>query len=416
MKIANIGSPAGMKRSKYWLMPPAGTRFNVGALIKSSLLFVFGGNIHRKLIEQLKVHFGVKHAMLFNSGRAALTITLRALALRDSRTDVIVPGYTCFSVPSAIKLAGLKVVPVEIEPDTMEYEMASLERAITSSTLAILLIYPFNLTAHFQRVFDLARKHKVYLVEDAAQAMGLQIDGALAGTAGDVGIYSLSKGKPITSVRGGIVVTNNTQIGQSIKSLSKTLSRASLFESLKIVIESRVMWIFLRPLLFWIIGRLPFVTLGETVYAPSFAISRMARASVSLCLAMLPKLHAINSRRARKAHYYIQQLAEIRGITIIAGFNPAKSLFLRLPILVSDVKIRDELYERLKHLGVSRMYREPLSIIEDTELFGDCTGQTPAAADVASRLLTLPTHDFVRQNDQDEIVASLRSYFERDSL
>ena len=193
-------------------LSPAGTRITFADLWAIWLGMMFLPNRRRRLCDDLELKFGVQHAFLTNSGRASLTVILSAISEGNTRNEVIIPAYTCFSVPSAIRRAGLKVRLVDLQKSNFDYDFAHLERAISNKTLAILLVYPFGLGCDVRQVQQLAKKNGVYLIEDVAQSMGLRVGGLFAGTIGDVGFYSLSKGKPITAIRGGIIVTNREDL------------------------------------------------------------------------------------------------------------------------------------------------------------------------------------------------------------
>jgi len=141
---------------------------------------------------------------------------LETLKENDNRSQVIVPGYTCYSVAAAIKRAGLKVKLVDFESGGFEYNNDKLAEATTSDTLAILLVYPFGLSANINKISKLAKEKGVFQIEDAAQAMGVITNGKYAGTIGDVGFYSLGKGKPITAMKGGLIATNDPAIAERL--------------------------------------------------------------------------------------------------------------------------------------------------------------------------------------------------------
>ncbi len=307
-------------------------------------------------------------------------------------------------------MAGLKVRLVDLDEKTFDYDFDQLERAITPKTLAILLVYPFGLGCDFSRAQQLARDRGIYLIEDVAQSMGLKIDGRYAGTRGDIGFFSLSKGKPITAMRGGIIVTSDEKLAGKIKDHVELLPRASWAQSLRTIIEAKVVWFFLRPGLFWVIGKLPLVKLGETHYEPTMKVTRMPRAAAILCRRMLPRLDSINDARANVAASYLVRLAKSSDITPVIGRDQESSRFLRFPVLCADHTAREQLADQLADLGVSRMYRKPLSAIDDPELFADGNRRDnsfPGAKQIAERLLTLPTHVYVTPTDVDQITETI---------
>jgi len=89
----------------------------------------------RRLEEDLRRHFGVRHVFLVSSGTAALVLALGALKSSSRRNEVVIPAYTCFSVPAAVASAGLRPVLCDIDPSTFDFDHALLERALGANTL-----------------------------------------------------------------------------------------------------------------------------------------------------------------------------------------------------------------------------------------------------------------------------------------
>ena len=123
-------------------------------------------------IGEVKAYFGVKHVFTVSSGKAALTLILRALKSLSPKTEVIIPAYTCFSVPSAIVKAGLKVKLCDIDLATLDFDYKLLEEAVTESTLCVIPSHLFGIPSDMDRIELLCHCRGAYVVEDVAQAMG----------------------------------------------------------------------------------------------------------------------------------------------------------------------------------------------------------------------------------------------------
>jgi len=389
------------------MIPPAGTRISLADLFYAWSGALRPGDDRRELTREICRTMSVKYAFPINTGRAALAIILKVLTNLYDGNEVIIPGYTCFSVPSAIKRAGLKVRVVDFRPDSLDYDPEQLQAAIGDKTLAVLAVYPFCTAIDINLIRKIARQHNVPLIEDAAQSMGLTMNGQRAGTIADVGFYSLSKGKTITSVKGGIIVTNDDRIANLIKTEVNSLPRPSLLDSLKILIAATAMKIMIYPYLYAIITKLPLISLGETTYNPGFAICPMSGAAARLALCMVRRLDPINNARARNAMIYNLELEKCNNVTILTGDNEDAALYLRFPILVSDNQVRDRLFNELQHAGVSRMYHTPVEAIIDRNLFSENQPNCSNARRVANCLLTLPTHEFIREHDIQQLSSTL---------
>ena len=385
------------------VLPPAGTPF-VAADVASAISGFFQPHAVEKFEQQIQKVTGASHAIAVNTGRTALTLALLALKQDDARTEVIIPGYTCFTVPSAIKRAGLRARLVDFAQCTMQYDLKQLEKLETSNTLAIILIYPFAMYSDPEPILAWAKSRGIYVIEDVAQGFGLRHSQKMLGTFGDIGIYSFSKGKTITSVRGGVAVSSNERIGSRLQTLRASHCQSpSLVARLKIIFEAIVLWIFLHPKRFGLITKLPFVKLGETHYDPEFTLSRMSTPAASLATRKTRMLDEINNDRAKRGRNLLAQLHDAflkRKIATVSESASAQSLFLRTVLLASNQGARDTFLAEGKTLGFSRMYGEPLSVIDDPELWASKEKQsTPVAEDFAHRMFTVPTHAFVTDND-----------------
>src|SRR4029078_11221028 len=141
---------------------------------------LWGGVKHRmRLIQELKAKFSAREVFLVSSGKAALTVILKALAASSGRRRVIIPAYTCFSVPSAIVKAGLEVVLCDVAPETLDFNFAQLESVIGEDVLCVVSTHLFGRPADVDRVKPLCEGKGIVVVEDAAQAMGGQTDARL---------------------------------------------------------------------------------------------------------------------------------------------------------------------------------------------------------------------------------------------
>lgn len=391
------------------MLAPAGTPITLRDVLTAEYHLLFDRQTSLRLDEQLAAWSGSRFRFTLNSGRAALYLVLAAVAKLTGKSEIIVPGYTCFSVPSAIRQAGLRARLVDVSPNSLSFDPQQLSSALNDTTAAILLIYPFALAIDPAPVLQLARQKSVLVIEDAAQSMGLSFDGKLAGTIGDAGLYSLSKGKMITSIRGGVIVTNHLELGNLFGRMHEQLPGSSLKQDFRIRAEMEAIFWGLRPSLFGLIASLPFVTLGETRYEPGFSVGRMPKMSQALLLPMLAKLRTIAEARFQTAGWYIEALGDLWPRLRLQGYNHASSKYLRLPLLLPDAELAQQAYEQLRQLGASRMYHRPLAVIDDAGLYpeGD-KGSTPGAADIAARLVTLPTHAFVNQSHARQAAAQLK--------
>jgi len=162
-----------------------------------------------------------KHCIVVNNG--TISLTLAAIALNIGHGDeVLVPNYTMIASPNSVKMIGAVPVFVDVEPTTLCMDVKLAERAITKRTKAIMLVtangrYP---TAGIQAFKDLAQKHGIALIEDAAQSLGSYFpDGKHAGTHGLIGSFSFSSPKIISTGQGGCLVTDSDDLAFKLRRL-----------------------------------------------------------------------------------------------------------------------------------------------------------------------------------------------------
>jgi dTDP-4-amino-4,6-dideoxygalactose transaminase len=346
--------------------------------------------------DEIRRHFGVSDVFLVSSGTAALTLALLGLRSLSSRTEVVIPAYTCFSVPAAVIKAGLKPVLCDIDPSTFDFDHALLERALGPNTLGVIAHHLFGIPSDIERTRATCRARGIFVVEDAAQAMGAEANGRQLGTVGDVGVFSLGRGKNITCGSGGIIVTSSVAAGKAIRRLYRRLPACRLGSAAKDLAQLALMTLFIRPGLYWIPAALPFLGLGQTVFPKHIALTRLPGMKAGLLREWRSRLMRSNRRRRDTAADFSRRL----GLSLPQGPQP----YLRLPIRVATAADREQVYARSRQrgLGVSVAYPSPVNEIPEIRATFD--GQRfPSARSVADSLLTIPTHHWLSEQDKRAI-------------
>jgi len=341
--------------------------------------------------------FGVRHVFAVSSGRAALVLILRALRSLSSRHEVIVPAYTCFAVVAAVRAAGLEVRPCDIERSGLGMDPRALEAALTADTLCVIPTHLFGIPSNVDDVRDRISGRAPFVVENAAQAMGGRLGERPLGTLGDVGFFSLGRGKAISAGDGGIVLTNSPSIGAALNAQYLALSEPAGFEMWRDYLAALLTRALIHPALFWFPAGLPFLRLGETILPKEIHVKRLSRASRGLLRAWRSRLDEGNDQRRKTAEYFCRELGIHWGST---GAIP----YLRLPVLVEDPEIRERILvlARRRGLGITPMY--PCSI-DRLDGVPSGSGGHPRAAEAARWLLTIPTHHILTERDRARIVA-----------
>ena len=269
------------------------------------------GRAEEKLKKELCDYFDVPDCWLVSSGKAALTLIIKAIhSLSPGKKSVLMCAYTCYSVASSVVKAGLSVALSDIDPDTLDFDYALLESQLTGQTLCLVINHLLGRPADLDHCRALARSKGIWVVEDAAQAMGAVYQGKTAGTRGDVGFFSLGRGKVICAVEGGIIVTRNPDIAAALQREYQKLPPYTGQEKAILLAKAIALVCFLRPSLYWLPDHLPFLKLGQTEFSTSFSLKRMSGFQCGLMRRWREKLARLNHARLERTQLYYKLLGQ----------------------------------------------------------------------------------------------------------
>ncbi len=275
------------------------------------------------------VHFGVGTT----SGTTALHLAVAALGIGPG-DEVIIPDFTIAACAFAVIYCGAKPIFVDVEPDTWNLNPALIEKKITKRTKAIMPVHIYGHPCDMDSIIALAKKYKLMVIEDAAEAHGATYKGKVAGGIGHVGIFSFYANKIITSGEGGMVITNNPRIAE----------RARLLRNLAFLKKKRF---FHKEIGF------------------NF---RMTNLQAALGLAQFEKINEFIERRRNNASKYQTLLKDVRGLTLPIERPETKNVYWMYGVLVDKNfgMNRDTLMTKLYESGIETrtffipMHRQPI--------------------------------------------------------
>ena len=388
-------------------MPPAATPIGVSDVLSGVVGIVRGRRELDRFRRELTEYFGVKHCFVASSGKAAFALVLLALReLHPGRDDVLIPGFTCYSVPSSIVRAGLKVKLCDLSPQRLDFDFASLSAILSAGEklLAVVPTHLFGYPSDVLRLRGLMRDPQVTIVEDAAQAMGETWQGKKLGTLGDVGFFSLGRGKAFSAVEGGVILTDRDDIAEALSRRIASLPDYGIGKLAGLVLKALAMTCFTHPLLFWIPRSIPFLRLGETLFEPDFPMLRMSAFQAGLAARWRQRLQSVRDARRRNAQRWTEVLEEVGNCSFPAQESSLPGL-LRLPVRIRDAQKRKALLQESARRGKGVMPAYPASINRIPELKGELGAQSlPVAESCAREIVTLPTHAYLTESD----VAAIR--------
>ena len=393
---------------------PAGAPITAADLARWARAALVSAGAPAALEHAVCERFGVAHARAASTGRAGMTLLLKALRrlAPAHRDEVLIPSYTCYSVAASIVKAGLRPRLVDISPRTLDYEPSQLDREGGSRVLALVATNLYGEPSDMPTWQAFARERQIFLVDDAAQSMGATVSGRWSGTCGDVGLFSFDKGKPVSAIDGGVIVTDSAEIDAALAAETVALPRPGAAQTAKGVAKALAYFAFLRPWLYWIPDRVPQLELGKTAFTTEFPVETLDAALAALATTTLPHLDDYVRARTMTASALRAGVARLPGIRLVAPRPNVSPGHLRLPLVFDDTDARRQAHDRLRAAGFGASGSYPASLADVPEV-QPLLAAPPRSADggryVAARILTLPTHPFVTPGDVTRMLSILEA-------
>jgi perosamine synthetase len=176
------------------------------------------GNFTYDFEKKIEKLLKVKHAVCTTSGTISIFLALKSLNI-SIKDEVIIPDITFGATAMAVKLTGAKLVLVDVDENSRSFDLNKLKQKINKKTKAIIPVHISGRAAEMDEIMNIAKKKNIYIIEDAAEALISKYKNKYLGTIGDLGCFSLTASKIITTGQGGVVVTNDTKLYHRIKLL-----------------------------------------------------------------------------------------------------------------------------------------------------------------------------------------------------
>jgi perosamine synthetase len=344
------------------------------ALIEKSIenRWLTEGPYAKQFQESIRAHTGSKHVMFAPNGTLGLFLALLGLGLEQG-DEIVIPTFTFYGSATAAVFAGLKPVFVDVDPETFNARPSDFEAAIGPRTRALMPVHIYGQACDVAGVLDVARKHKLMVVEDAAQALGTTFRGKLAGTYGDIGVYSTFSDKVITTGEGGILVTDSDDLAGRL-ALLRNQGRPN----------------------------------AGTFVHPSLGMNfRITDLQAAIGVAQMQKLPEILADRAKKWKLYSEALRGVGDLQFMSIVPGSSIVPFRFPILSGR---RDELARHLESRGIqTRGFFYPMHL--QPKLKAANPARLPVAESLYERGLCLPVYVNLTDAQIDEITGAIRQFF-----
>lgn len=354
------------------LMPNLSDLQGMMAEIWRTKMLTNGGPLHERLEAELRGFLGVPTAMLFNNGTIALMVALKLFDLPPG-SEVITTPLTFAATAHSVTWNGLKPVFADVSPETLTLDPASVEKAITGKTSAILAVHVYGTVCDLDGLQSVADRHGLKLIYDAAHSFGTTVNGRPIGAFGDASVFSFHATKLFNTLEGGAITTPREEDRQSIYYL-RNFGIKSEEEVLSVGINGK-----------------------------------MNEMQAAVGLLNLPLVNDERARRAVLRNKYRDFLSELPGIRlqpVQAGVTSSEQYF---PVVVDHRvfgRTRDDLYATLKQQGIfARKYFHP--VCTDFEPYRyeaiHSVRPRPYVEEVKSQVLCLPFHSGVTDRDLSDI-------------
>ena len=346
------------------------------------------GPFTKKCHQWFEERFGAQKVLLTTSGTTALEMATILCGLKEGH-EVILPSYTFSRTAPSIVLTGAKLVFVDIRPDTMNIDETKIEAAITDKTRAIIVVHYAGVACEMDTIMDIARRHNLKVIEDAAQGVMSTYRGRYLGTIGDFGCYSFHETKNYSMGEGGALVINHPEYNERAEILrEKGTNRAKFFRGQ--------------------VDKYTWVDYGSS-YLPSDL-------NAAYLYAQLEKADEINEKRLKIWNCYneafknLQEAGKLELPTIPDEcVHNAHMYYIKL----KDLKQRTEFLSYMRENGICSVFHYiPLHSSSAGMRFGTFHGEDKYTTLESERLARLPMYYGLKEADLEYVIKKVLEFFD----
>jgi perosamine synthetase len=318
----------------------------------------------------------MKYAVSVNSGTAALEISLRHFRLKGR--EVIVPTNTFISTPNSVIFAGGKPVFADMNENTLGIDVDDVKRKVSSKTAGVIVVHIAGLVCpQINELKQFCEENGLFLLEDAAHAHGAMMDEKKAGTFGDAGCFSFYPTKVMTTCEGGMIITNNERLAEEARCLR---------------------------------------TCGQNAEKQAIMLGHNWRLNEMAAIVgkhQLENLEAFISKRNEVAKWYEKALANVDGVSLFRTPSNFRHSYYKYPVKLAEGIDKLKLGSLIKEkygVETGHIYYPPCHLQPFyMENFGTQEGDLPTAERVLKKVLCLPMHYCVTEENVDYIQDALVS-------
>ncbi|OXZ38925.1 transcriptional regulator [Finegoldia magna] len=361
--------------------------------------YIMGENV-KQFEKEIAEKIGVKHAITVGNGTDALIIALKSLGIKEG-DEVITTDYTFFATAEAIRFVGATPVFCDVELDTYNIDPSQIEEKITDKTKAIICVHLFGNACKMDQINDIAKRHNLYVIEDAAQAINSQYKGKNVGNLADLACFSFFPTKNLGCFGdGGMITTNDDDLATIIRALKVHGSGENGMKAYAILNDEEVEVVEQNS--------------GDnTVYNPlkyyNYLIghnSRLDEIQAAILRIKLKHLDEYTENRRSISHKYIDALKNT-SLVMPTETEGGKHVF-HLFILQSEN--REEIESKLKEKGIATgtYYKVPMHLQKAFNDLGYKKGDFPNAEYLSERTFAIPLFPEMNDEEREYIINSIK--------
>ncbi len=346
------------------------------------------GAFTKKCNEWMEREFGAKKVLLTHSCTAALDMSALLCDL-DPGGEVIMPSFTFVSTANAFALRDAHIRFVDIRPDTLNMNENLIEEAVTEKTKAIVPVHYAGVSCEMDTIMEIASRHGLLVVEDAAQGVNATYKGRYLGTIGHLGTYSFHETKNFISGEGGAVVVNDDRFIERAEIIrEKGTNRSKFFRGE--------------------VDKYTWVDIGSS-FLPSEIVA-------AFLYAQLEEADTITRKRQEIFGYYAEQFESLvsRGFFRIPACPEGcrHNAHLFYIIIQTEREDRERLIAHLKKKGIGAVFHYvPLHTSPMGRKMGYEEGDLPITEEMSERLIRLPCYYELTREEQDRVIGAVREFF-----
>lgn len=388
------------------------------------------GKAIKELEKEFREYMKQDFAFAFNSGRSSFLAILKGLELPEN-SDVLLQAFTCNAAANPILWAGHNPIYIDCDSDTFNMSVTDLKAKITPNSRAILVQHTFGLPANMDEIVEVAKEHNLIVVEDCAHALGSEYKGKKVGSFGKAAFYSFSRDKIISSVYGGMAITNDAALAEKIGKFQEEIGYPSSFWVFQQLLHPVLLnWIILPIYKFMDLGKIFLILsqyshiLSKAVHwkekrgkMPDYFPKQLPNGLAILARHQFVKLDRFYKHREEISNFYYNELKST-NFKISQYLSPEylkqinfKHSFLRFTVCHQNAyKIIHQAWDK-ENILIGDWYTCPIAPC-DTQIdkLRYTSGSCPNAERLSKMTLNLPTHINISRKNALRVVNFLKNF------